>query len=329
MNITCAHCSKAYRISDDLVYQICRIQLMCTACGNAIAIEPQVLSEETLQAHPSGEALRQEVVGNLKKLYPMPHILLKARTLLSGQKNFKELEHLLGTDPALAGRVLKIANSAYYGMSGKVSSIQMAATVLGTDTLLQIITLVGYSKMLGRTLEGYGLDSGELWKHSLAVAICARLIEETLQAKNGDDAFLAGLMHDAGKIILDTYIQDRQQLFSRYTLLTRASITATEEKILEFTHADIGGELCRRWNLPETMATAIQYHHTPADSGGNRLAYVLNLADHMAKSLSTASDEPPDHVKETLAYLPIPEIALKDLSRKAQDALESLEEDTY
>ncbi|VFQ46452.1 HDOD domain-containing protein [Desulfoluna butyratoxydans] len=329
MNITCAHCSKTYRISDDLVHQICRIQLMCTACGSAIAIEPQILSEEALQAHPSGAALRQEVVENLKKLYPMPHILLKARTLLSGQKNFKELEHLLNTDPALAGRVLKIANSAYYGMSGKVSSIQMAATVLGTDTLLQIITLVGYSKMLGRTLEGYGLDSGELWKHSLAVAICARLIEETLQAKNGDDAFLAGLMHDAGKIILDTYIQDRQQLFSRYTHLTHASTTATEEKILEFTHADIGGELCRKWNLPETMATAIQYHHTPADSGGNRLAYVLNLADHMAKGLSTAVDEPPDHLKETLAYLPIPEIALKDLSRKAQDALESLEEDTY
>lgn len=327
MNITCAHCSKTYRISDDLVYQITHIPLMCTACGSAIAIEPLILSEDDLHAHPSGAALRQEVVENLKKLYPMPHILLKARTLLSGQKNFKELEHLLSTDPALAGRVLKIANSAYYGISGKVSSVQMAATVLGTDTLLQIITLVGYSKMLGRTLEGYGLDSGELWKHSLAVAICARLIEETLQAKNGEDAFLAGLMHDAGKIILDTYIQDRQLLFTRYAHLTHAPMTVTEQKILEFTHADIGGELCRKWNLPETMATAIQFHHTPADSGGNRLAYILNLADHMAQGLFSASEAAP--LKETLEFLPIPQIALKDLMRKAQDALEILEEDTY
>jgi len=329
MKITCSQCSKTYQISDDLVYQIYHIQLICTDCGNAISIEPLILDEDELHSYASGTALRQEVVKNLKKLYPMPHILLKARKLLADRKSFKELEHLLNTDPALAGRVLKIANSAYYGMSGKVASIQMATTVLGTDTLLQIITMVGHSKMLGRALKGYGQDSGDLWKHSLAVAICARLIEETLHARNGDDAFLAGLMHDAGKIILDSYVLDRQTLFKRYTHLTHASMTATEEKIMEFTHADIGGELCRKWNLPESMATAIQHHHNPTASGGNRLAYILNLADHMAKEISPASTPPSGPIAEALKFLSIQEIALKDLARKAEDALESLEEDTY
>jgi len=329
MNLTCAQCSKTQQINDDVVYQVYRKKLLCTGCGAAIAIEPAILDDKALNAFDSGDALRQEVVGNLKKLYPMPHILIKARGLLTGEENFKELEHLLNTDPALAGRVLKVANSSFYGMSGKVSSIQMAATVLGSDTLLQIITLLGHSKMLGRNLKGYGREAGNLWKHSLAVAICAKLIEEIFHPRNGEDAFLAGLMHDAGKIILDDYVLERQPLFKRYRMLTRTHITDAETKIMEFTHADIGCELCRKWNLPENLAEAIKYHHTPAKSGGNRLAYILNLANHMAKDITLAPEEPSPHPVEALAFLSVTEISLKELARKAAEAFEYLEEDTY
>lgn len=329
MRITCSKCLKNYQIKDELVYQIYKKKLLCTHCSHAMAIEPAILDEEELHQFSSGNGLKEEVVKNLKKLYPMPHILLKARNIITGKKSFKSLENLLNTDPALAGRVLKIANSSYYGMSGKVSSIQMAATVLGSDTLLQIITLVGHSKMLGHSLDGYGLSSGDSWKHSLAVAICAKLIEETLQHRHGDDAFFAGLMHDAGKIILDGYILERHRLFKRYTALTRASMTTAETKILEFTHADIGCELCLRWNLPQTMAEAVQYHHTPNASGGNRLAYILNMADHMAHKISETPQKQTPFPKETLKFLPITEIGIKDLIRKAKEALENLEEDTY
>ena len=263
MQLTCPQCSKKFQINDDMVYQIYTKKLLCTDCGNAIPIEPFILDEEELTCFSSGDALKGEVVNNLKKLYPMPHILLKARTLISGKKNFESLEKLLNTDPAIAGRVLKIANAPYYGIQGKVSSIQMAATVLGSDTLLQIIALVGHSKMLGRSLDGYGLESGDLWKHSLAVAICAQFIEEAIQHQDGDDAFFAGLMHDAGKIILDSYVSEREHLFLKYQALTRIPMTLAETKIFEFSHADIGCELCLRWNLPQAMAMAIKYHHTP------------------------------------------------------------------
>ena len=329
MRITCSKCFKNYQIKDELVYQIYRKKLLCTDCGQAIAIEPAILDDEALHSFSSGNSLKEAVVKNLKKLYPMPHILLKARNLITGKKSFKSLENLLNTDPALAGRVLKIANSAYYGMSGKVSSIQMAATVLGSDTLLQIITLVGHSKMLGRSLEGYGLSSGDSWKHSLAVAICARLVQGTIQHQHGDDAFFAGLMHDAGKIILDNYILERRGLFKRYTALTRVSMTTAEAKILEFTHADIGCELCLKWNLPPAMAEAIKYHHTPSASGNNQGAYILHIADHMAHTITDTQKKERPLPTEALKYLPITEIGMKDLMRKAEEALENLEEDTY
>ena len=329
MQLTCPQCAKSFQISDDMVYQIYTKKLLCTECGNAIAIESSILDEHELTRFSSGDALKKDVVDNLKKLYPMPHILLKARTLISGKKNFESLEKLLNTDPAIAGRVLKIANASYYGIQGKVSSIQMAATVLGSDTLLQIITLVGHSKMLGRSLDGYGLESGDLWKHSLAVAICARFIEEAIQHQDGDDAFFAGLMHDAGKIILDDYLLERDHLFQRYLELTRATMTMAEARIFEFSHADIGCELCLRWNLPQTMAEAIKYHHNPSQSGGNRLAYVLNLADHMARGIASPTEAAGPFPDAALAFLPISEVGLTELTRKAEEALEYLEEETY
>jgi len=329
MKIQCTGCSKAYRINDDLVYKIHNKKVICTDCGRLIPVERFIIDRDELNQFASGDALKQEVVKNLKKLYPMPHILLKARNLLAGNGNFDELGSLLNTDPALASRVLKVANSAYYGMSGKVSSLHMAATVLGSGTLLQILLLVGNAKALGRSLEGYGLSSGELWRHALAVAVCSGLIEKKLHANDGEDAFFAGLMHDAGKIILDAYVLERKHLFTHYAKLTREPLYAVEKRILGLTHGDIGYELCRKWNLPDHMATAIRDHHTPGASGDNKLAFVIQLANHMAgQTLGRAAKKtaPP---LEALQCLHMSEAEVEALITEAYTAVETMEEETY
>lgn len=328
MKIQCPGCSKAYRINDEIVYKVHDKKVKCPDCGKAIPIEPFILDPNELKGFAWGDALRQDVVSNLKKLYPMPHILLKARNLLAGTGHFRELGNLLNTDPALASRVLKVANSAYYGMSGKVSSLHMAATILGSATLLQIILMVGNAKTLGRSLEGYGLGSGELWRHALATGVSAELIEKRIQS-DSEEAFFAGLMHDAGKIILDSYVLERKSLFTRHATLTRAPLHVTEQKVLGFTHGDIGYELCRKWHLPEHMATAIKDHHSPAASGDNKLAAILELANHMAaQTHESATPGTPPPLK-ALRALNISEAELKGLITEASSAVETLEEDTY
>lgn len=329
MKIQCTGCTRVYEFNDDIVHKVYRKRLVCTTCKSETSIESALLDKESMSRLAFGEPLKQDVLGNLKKLCPTPHVLVKVRALLTGEGNFKELESLLNADPALAGRVLKVANSSYYGMRGKVSSLQLAASLLGSDTLLQIITLVANSKMLGRSLPGYGQNSGDLWKHSLAVAVCAQIVEETLHPQEGEDAFFAGLMHDAGKIILDTYVLERKAHFTRYTELTRASMNTAEMRILGFNHADIGYELCRKWNLPEPLGTAIKHHHSPTDFGANRLAYILNLADHMARSIAAEPTDPLEPPLDALHFLPISEIELTYLNTKAEEALERLEEETY
>ncbi|SCY29426.1 HDOD domain-containing protein [Desulfoluna spongiiphila] len=329
MKIQCPACAKAYRIKDEIVHKVHNKTAKCTQCGQLIPIAHFILDKEALAPFATGEALRQEVVGNLKKLYPMPHILLKARKLLAGDGNFDELGSLLNTDPALASRVLKVANSAYYGMSGKVSSLHMAATVLGSGTLMQILLLVGNAKALGQSLNGYGLGSGELWRHSLAVAVCSGLIEKKLHASDGEEAFFAGLMHDSGKIILDSYVLERKPLFTRYEALTREPLYAVEKKILGLTHGDIGFELCRKWNLPDHMATAIRDHHTPGASGGNKLAYVIQLANHMADRALGSTAKTPPLPSDALTCLHMTATEVEGLITEALTAVETMEEDTY
>ena len=100
----------------------------------------------------------------------MPQTVLKAREIMADpNSDFKELSELLKTDQAIATKILRLANSSYYGLSGKVSSVQRAAVVLGHKTIGELITMGGASSLLGNRLEGYGLDAGALWKHSLAV----------------------------------------------------------------------------------------------------------------------------------------------------------------
>lgn len=329
MKIQCPGCNKAYRINDDIVYKVHNKTAKCTQCGQVIPIADFLLEKEALAPFACGEELKLEVVANLKKLYPMPHILLKARKLLAGNGNFDELGSLLNTDPALASRVLKVANSAYYGMSGNVSSLHMAATLLGSGTLMQILLMVGNAKALGRSLDGYGLGSGQLWRHSLAVAVCSGLIEKKQPGSDEEEAFFAGLMHDSGKIILDSYVLERKDLFTRYASLTRESLSAVEQKILGFTHGEIGYELCRKWNLPDHMATAIRDHHLPGASENNRLAHVIHLANRMAdRALGTAT-KTPTLPKSSLSILNITETEVEAIITEALTTVETMEEDTY
>jgi HD-like signal output (HDOD) protein len=213
----------------------------------------------------------------------MPQAAYKAREVLGNPtSSFKDLAIVFVTDQAMATRVLKLANSAYYGLSKRVSSIQQASVVLGYKTLAELVTLASTSKLMGETLKGYGLEAGGLWKHSLAVAFGARLIAQKNNPKLSDDVFAAGLIHDAGKLVLDEYVCERKQAFEDFTAGGDQSFLTAEKEILGVDHGEIASEVCQKWNIPEHLAIAIRYHHYPSQSQGNELAYLLHVADAIA-----------------------------------------------
>jgi len=238
----------------------------------------------TLKKGPlSGEALKSEILRPIKELPPMPQSVFKAREIMANPKSsFKELGQILERDQGIATAVLKFANSAYYGLSGRVSSIQRASVVLGHKTIAELITVAAASRLLGKKLDGYDLGAGELWRHSLGVACASKIIANMKNSGLANDVFTAGLIHDAGKLILGPYILEWKEEFQQFMADGRKTFLNAEREILGFDHSQIAAEVCKNWLIPQPLATAIEYHHYPSRSQGSELAYIVHVADAIA-----------------------------------------------
>lgn len=307
MKIICATCRRSLVIPDERLPKTESIAFPCPTCKATIEVdlrsrlagEPSAPRPAATPGNggdarrtapapaagelPSGEKLMKSILQTAKDLPPMPQTTLKAHEIIKDPNaSFEDLAGVLEMDQAIATRVLRMANSPYYGMSGSVSSIKHASTILGLKVLEELIVMAWSTKALADRMEGYGLDSGDLWQHSLGVAFGSKIIAAAKDPGMANDAFSAGLIHDVGKLVLDPYIEERRDAFTAFLASGTESFLSAEKAILGFDHAEMAAELCTNWNVPQTLATAIRYHHAPAASGGNQLAYIVHIADVIA-----------------------------------------------
>ncbi len=286
IQIQCTGCQKKYSIPEEKIPKGKTLDLPCPACKTVIRIQTDASPEPVAEAPPEdtvpGNELMMKIVKASKALPPMPQIIAKATEVLSSDKaGFKEVGEVLATDQAMATRVLKLANSAYYGRTTPVSSVQQASALLGFQTLLELITVVSTSKMMGKRLEGYGIEAEGVWRHSLLVAMGAKMIAQKRNPDLVNDAFNAGLIHDSGMLILDDYVVEKRAAVEDI-LGNGKAIQNAERQIFGFDHGEIAAEFFKRWKLPETQLHAIRHHHEPSASGGDMLCYILHVADDMA-----------------------------------------------
>ncbi|HPI69642.1 MAG TPA: HDOD domain-containing protein [Bacteroidales bacterium] len=342
MRVECSNCHKVYNIPDEKLQDKKKIAFECPACKAIIRVDLKPVSAKAESAAPSqketeiqsgGEALKKDILKNLKFLLPMPHVMLKAREIMSDpNSDFEEINKVLIADPAMAAEVLKLANSSYYGMSGKVSSIHQAIVLLGIEILLQMITVAGTSKMLGNRMKGYGLESGVLWRHSIAVAVCSRIIAIRKDKKLGNDAFSAGLIHDMGKLILDPYLFKRKDIFNDCLEKSHGDLLFAEQQVLGLDHSEIAYELCKSWKIPEWQAVAIRYHHQPSIAKGSELAHILHMADVVSMKCGFGSGEQftTEYKIEdgTMEALGIKQEDMNKIIDEVMDAVEIIEENT-
>jgi HD-like signal output (HDOD) protein len=307
MKITCGACDKSFVIPDEKLPTGKRFAFPCPACKQRIEVDtlnpsadvhtpttPSTKSSgtDTAKAGPpvAGDELKKRVLHNLDELPPMPQVVFKAYEIMDDPNaSTKQLADLIETDQAIATKVLKMANSAYYGMSGKVSSVQHASVVLGYKALGELIALAGTSTLLGQTLYGYELDSAGLWRHAMTVAFGSKILAKKKYPDRENDAFSAGLIHDVGKLILDRHVLNRKKLFDEYMGPGDKTFLSAEKKILGFDHAEIGFEICKHWHIPETLSHAIRFHHYPNKSSEDALTYVVSMANTIA-SIAESED---------------------------------------
>jgi HD-like signal output (HDOD) protein len=316
MNVACTNCLEEYEIPRFKLPQGKKIAIKCLACEDRIFIDlrPQKgpekppatpepgIKEPPAKAsrpksfnrkQPDGMKLKFGILRSISDLPAMPNVVNKAQKLISTpDSKLTDLVKVIEVEQSISARVLRLANSTYYGLSGKVATVQHASVLLGYKTLGEVISVAGISNLIDKTLEGYQIDSDDMWRHSMAVAVGSKLIAGKRNPALCDDAFLAGLMHDAGKLVLDRYVYERKEDFELFMQDGRETFLSAEKEILGFDHSEIASEFCEKWNIPGNQSLAIKFHHYPSQSEDCELAYILHAADVIAmmSGIGTGTD---------------------------------------
>ncbi|GAB4318440.1 MAG: hypothetical protein Kow0074_07640 [Candidatus Zixiibacteriota bacterium] len=229
-----------------------------------------------------------ELIGQIDRL-PTPPVVFSQinRVLTNPQASAYDVAKIIAEDPATSARVLRMANSAYYGLSQPVVSVRQAVVILGMEAIRSLVL----SSSVMEAFKGAAPDDEyqeNFWRHSLATASAARVLHgfklSDQVMRGGEEGFSAGLLHDIGKMVL---VWQLPELYARVTSHPDFGVVDdqhVEREVMGVTHGEIGGYLAGRWNLPESLCLAITHHHDlDASTGGNcRLAKVVHVADYLA-----------------------------------------------
>jgi putative nucleotidyltransferase with HDIG domain len=203
----------------------------------------------------------------------MPQAAIKLRELLKEDDvPLNKIENILRQDPGLSANILRLANSAHFGLSSKVGSLKKAVMLLGLKRFEQIAFSAYMEKSMDKAVEGYGLSPGELWLHSIAVATTAEAIAKYLKIPDPNEVFIPALLHDMGKLILDSFV--KTNLKSIQSLVAKGeSWVRVENMIFGTDHAEIGALLLEKWSFPIEVVNSVRWHHDPEylSSTHNRL----------------------------------------------------------
>ena len=274
------------------------------------------------------EDLKKSIIASIKDLPPMPQVVIKIQQLIADlNSDTSKLAGIIESDQAIAAKVLKMANSAFYGMSGKISSIHQASLLLGYQTLGEIVTMAGAAEILAVNMPGYGYDSRELWQHSLMVAFTAKMIAEIKHKDLIHEAHTAGLIHDVGKIILDQHVLENKTQISDYMDQEEKTFLDAERTFFGFDHAEIASEICETWKIPAKISRAIRCHHQPSLSDNDELSYILHMADYVATMGGIGYDDD-DALCElengTMGFIDLTQQDVSEITLKVLEVVEQL-----
>jgi len=205
-----------------------------------------------------------EYIDKAKHLVPAPTVLPQLVPLLNQPDiDSNRVVDLISYNQSLTATVLRICNSAYFSRGTTIGNLQQAVTHIGFRQLYDIVVSSIAAVTLARPQKGYGVESNELWNHSVTTAVAAQLVAKDLRFDE-QVAFTAGLLHDIGKIVLSLALEEASSKVAHEIQHNSLSPLEIEMKLLGVNHAEIGGRLLERWNLPTDLVTAVRCHHQPS-----------------------------------------------------------------
>lgn len=229
------------------------------------------------------------VVKHIGELPTLPHVAAKLTALVRNPRvSASDVGQAIAADQAMTTRVLRLVNSAYYGFPRKISTIQQAVVILGFNAVKNLV--LGASVFdLFRSRNGT-LDRYELWVHSVGCGIAAKMIVGKTRGADPEEAFTAGILHDVGKVIIDTSLGDQARRIDELVAAGEVSRYEAEQQVLGVSHATIGRWGAEQWNLPTPLTQAIAHHHQPSRAEESKIGVcAIAVADRVCRQIGMGS----------------------------------------
>lgn len=239
------------------------------------------MSSSTTASHDIDGLIRR-----IKRISTLPTIFLKVNDLLKDPNSTAtDLAKVIAGDQGLTAGLLKLVNSAYYAFPRKIATVAEAIVIIGFQQLSDLVLGATVMRLFSSGGEGFPFTPKEFWRHSLSVAVFSRILSMAGQDANPETSFVAGLLHDIGRMVLLESLPDEYLKVVEMVEKKSALITEAETEILGFTHADVGGKLITHWRLPESLVLAAMRHHNPKDIKPSPHADRVHVANILAHSL--------------------------------------------
>jgi putative nucleotidyltransferase with HDIG domain len=229
-----------------------------------------------------------ELVRRSLKLSSLPEVYLKINAVLNDpNSSFADIAEVIKSDVSLSARLMKIVNSAFYGYPAKIDTITHAVSIIGTWQLRDLaLSTTILSAFKGVPEKHISMDS--FWRHSITCGIAARLIAIQKGDPNPERLFLAGILHDIGRLIFMENLPEKGKIIMEQYQGGHTELYKLERDVIGFDHTDIGAALMDHWNLPDNLKEVIAYHHNPLEAPNFEYqASIIHLADIVAKCMQS------------------------------------------
>lgn len=236
----------------------------------------------------------RDVVDTAKDLPTLSSVVHRLHEMIRNPNNSAaDIGQLIAQDVALASTTLKLVNSAFYGLSQKVNSVTHAIVILGFNKVKNIALAASILKAF-ENCKSTDFDYAGFWEHSIGTATAAEVLARSLRSSYADEAFISGLLHDQGKLILVQYFPEEFRRVRTLIDTNRITMHKAEQEVMGFDHSLVGTWLAEKWKFPEHLSLAIRMHHKPGMARQhNELIQIVHTADILCRALNIGNGGDP------------------------------------
>jgi len=273
-----------------------------------------------------------KLVEEARGLPALASVVTNVMTSVVNETSAAEVAKIIEKDSSITARILKVINSAYYGLSGHVSTVSHAVPLLGIQVVKNIVLTFSVLDIFAETRKG-GFDFQKLWEHCFATAVAAKILARQMQYEDPEEALVAGLLHDIGVLIFTKHDLEEYARVLEEHQKTGEPLIDVERRRLGIHHAEVGALLAEKWKLPEILVFPVRYHHDEIlpdtmPRQARLLTNVIHVADVMCQifSLPVSREQILTFRDEAESRLGLPGDVLVDVLKSVTTHLEEAAE---